>query len=133
MPKKRERRTKNASMGKSVAFGFAAAAIIAVGVIMIGAGLIAGGKLGAGEMESVGIAAVFCGAFAGSLCCSKMGGKFKGGLIVAAGIVALRLITGAFSENDLLGSCTLSTVLAAALGGVMGSMLGKGGLRRRRV
>lgn len=132
MPKKRDHKPKKASMGKSVLIGIITTAAVMLGIIAIGASLVVGDKLGAGEVESVGTAALFLGSFAGSVCCSKIGGGFKGGCLTGLCIIAVRIVTGAFSENDLISTCTLTSGLAALMGGLMGSLLGKGRLRRRR-
>ena len=133
MRKNNDRKTKRLSMGKSVAIGLIIAVVLILMVAGIGAYLISTGKLSEGEIEGTATAAVLLGTMAGTLCCSKIIGKVKGGLTIVALIVVARVVLGALSEAELICACTLSSVLAAAVGGIGGLLLAMGRKKRKRV
>ena len=130
MSKIRDRKTKKVSKGKSLAIGILTMLSVVFAVTAVGTTIVTSGKIGEEEIGSVATAAMFAGAFAGSFCCAKIGGKGKYGIITALIIVILRLILGAFSESELICSCTLSSCVAALLGGLIGVLPARGKKKR---
>ena len=133
MRKNNDRKIKKLSMGKTAVIGIVIALAVILSVTGIGAYLISTGKFSEGEIESVATAALLFGAMAGTFCCSKIGGNVKTGLGLMLLIVTVRIVLGAFSEAELICSCTLSSVLAAVIGGTGGLLLAMGRKKRRRV
>lgn len=131
MAKNKERKTKKLSMGKSCLIGTVLTVLVGMGIMAIGTSMVSSGKIGEGEIESIATASVFIGTLIGSAFCSKIGGGAKGGLTIAAVMIIVRIIFGAFSEFELICACTLSGCLSAALGGFGGVLLSKSRKKRR--
>ena len=132
MKKLKDRNKKKISMGKSVLIGFMISAAVILLISAIGTHFINVEKIAESEISGVVIAAIFLGALAGNFCCLKIGGGVRGGLLLTAALLGLRIICGAFAENGLICMSVLSSVMALIIGGFFGALLSKRRKKRKR-